>query len=41
MCDTLAIGSYLSALEVGSMTKRYTNGRSLLYFSLHYESEPG
>ena len=36
LCDPLAIGSYLSALEMRFTTKRYTNRRSLLlYFSLH------
>ena len=31
LCDPLAIGPYLSALEMRFMTKRYTNQRSLLF----------
>ena len=34
LCDPLAIGPYLSALEMWFMTKRYTNRRSLLYYAL-------
>ena len=33
LCDPLAIGPYLSALEVRFMTKRCTNRCSLLYFN--------
>jgi len=29
LCDPLAIGTYLSTLEMRSMTKHYTNRRSL------------
>ena len=31
LCDPLAIGPYLSALEMRFMTERYTNARSLLF----------
>ena len=34
LCDPLAIGPYLSALQMRFMTKRYTNRRSLLFYSL-------
>ena len=34
LCDPLAIGPYLSALEMRFMTKCYTSGRSLLYYFL-------
>ena len=34
LCDALAIGPYLSTLEMRFMTKRYTNGRSLPYFTV-------
>ena len=36
LCDPLAIGPYLSALEMRFMTKRYTNRRSLLCFYLSH-----
>ena len=35
LCDPLAIGPYLSALEMRSMTKRYTN-RRFFYFLLYF-----
>ena len=34
--DPLAIGPYLSALEMRFMTKRYTNRRSLLFYSNYF-----